>query len=75
MVKEALARRARFERSQREALMRQRAEAAVRKAFLMNQQKAAMAIQVWFLFLRPKGSFSFFVHSIVCDTSGIMRAY
>ena len=47
MVKEARARRVKFERRQREALLRQRAEATLRQAFLMNQQKAAMAIQVY----------------------------
>lgn len=45
-MKEARARRARFERLQREALIQQRAEATLRQAFLMNQEKAAKAIQV-----------------------------
>eukprot|EP00752_Nemacystus_decipiens_P014289 g12709.t1 len=45
MVKEARARRVKFERRQREALLRQRAEATLRQAFLMNQHKAANAIQ------------------------------
>eukprot|EP00903_Cladosiphon_okamuranus_P006370 g6237.t1 len=45
MVKEARAKKVRFERLQREALLRQRAEATLRQAYLMNQQKAARSIQ------------------------------
>ncbi|CAM9373052.1 unnamed protein product [Pylaiella littoralis] len=45
MVKEAHAKRARFERLQREDLLRKRAEATLRQAFLISQQKAAKAIQ------------------------------
>lgn len=46
MVKAARLRRVRFERMQREALVRQRAEAAVRAVFLQNRERAARAIQV-----------------------------
>lgn len=46
MVNEARLRRIKFERMQREALVRQRAEATVRKVFQQNRERAARAIQV-----------------------------
>ncbi|CAM9806667.1 unnamed protein product, partial [Sphacelaria rigidula] len=46
MVQEARLRRVRFERMQREALLRQRAEASILAIFLKNRERAAKAIQV-----------------------------
>lgn len=46
MVEEARARRTKFERMQREALVKQRAETAVRSLFLQNRERAARILQV-----------------------------
>eukprot|EP00904_Undaria_pinnatifida_P007646 jgi/Undpi1/4010/HiC_scaffold_16.g07378.m1 len=45
MVREARAKKARFDRAQRQRLVQQRAEATIRQALFMKEQKAAKAIQ------------------------------
>lgn len=46
MVKEARAKKARFDRLQRQRLLQQRAEATIRQALLKKEDAAAKAIQV-----------------------------